>query len=103
MPTLVKLKKMILRAKIAIFAIEITLNKLRKEPPELVKKASEKKAAGDKRGAVWLMLRRRGVLQRIARYEKNLKELMEAHDNWVIDIYKSRWQKEEHKEEQMNQ
>eukprot|EP00826_Nyctotherus_ovalis_P026260 TRINITY_DN2053_c0_g1_i3.p1 TRINITY_DN2053_c0_g1~~TRINITY_DN2053_c0_g1_i3.p1 ORF type:complete len:160 (+),score=47.17 TRINITY_DN2053_c0_g1_i3:119-598(+) len=83
MPTLAELKKMIIRAKIAIVAIDATVQNLRKEVPDLVKKASEKKAAGDKRGAMWLLLRRRGILKRIERYEKSLKELVKARDCWM--------------------
>ena len=84
MPTLLELKKMIIRAKLTILAIQTTLENLRKEPPLLVKKASERKAAGDKREAVWLMLKRRGILIKIQHHEKNLGKLIEARDQWVI-------------------
>ena len=77
------LKKAIVRTKLAIVAVEMTLEKLTKDTADLVRTALERKKSGDKRGAVQTMFKRRLLLRQIAKYEAMKKKLSISLDELV--------------------
>jgi len=78
------LKKMIIKIKLAISAVEISTAKLPGEAKKMAKEASEKRAAGDRRAAVDLMFKRRIILRKIESHDALLKRLHIALDKLVF-------------------
>ena len=79
-----QLKKMIVKSKLATIAVEMAIDKLQKDTKTLAKEAIDKKAAGDKRGAIQVMFKRRLIMKRIKKYEVMMPKLVAARDKLVI-------------------